>query len=147
MVKLSATNYKTGESVDFGKYRNYKCAAEAILNDVVWDEDDIPGHWHFDISVDDGRTGYEELSAVPIIGVMCTLDDFMNEPKDDEDFDDFEDDMDEAYSPLWDDEGEDDEDEDEEDEEDFEDDVDETNYDPYMGCDFWDDGSSFEGWD
>ncbi len=92
MVKLSATNYKTGESVDFGKYRNYKCAAEAILNDVVWDEDDIPGHWHFDISVDDGRTGYE-------------------------DFDDFEDD------------------------------VDETNYDPYMGCDFWDDGGSFEGWD
>ena len=122
MVKLSATNYKTGESVDFGKYRNYKCAAEAILNDVVWDEDDIPGHWHFDISVDDGRTGYEELSAVPIIGVMCTLDDFMNKPEDDED-------------------------EDEDDEEDFEDDVDETNYDPYMGCDFWDDGSSFEGWD
>lgn len=123
MVKLSATNYKTGESVDFGKYRNYKCAAEAILNDIVWDEDDIPGHWHFDISVDDGRTGYEELSAVPIIGVMCTLDDFMNEPEDDEDEDD------------------------EDDEEDFEDDVDETNYDPYMGCDFWDDGSSFEGWD
>lgn len=123
MVKLSATNYKTGESVDFGKYRNYKCAAEAILNDVVWDEDDIPGHWHFDISVDDGRTGYEELSAVPIIGVMCTLDDFMNEPEDDEDYDE------------------------DEDEYDFEDDVDETNYDPYMGCDFWDDGSSFEGWD
>ncbi len=121
MVKLSATNYKTGESVDFGKYRNYKCAAEAILNDVVWDEDDIPGHWHFDISVDDGRTGYEELSAVPIIGVMCTLDDFMNEPEDDENDED-------------------------EDEYDFEDDVDETNYDPYMGCDFWDDGSSFEGW-
>lgn len=125
MVKLSATNYKTGESVDFGKYRNYKCAAEAILNDVVWDEDDIPGHWHFDISVDDGRTGYEELGAVPIIGVMCTLDDFMNEPEDDEDEDD----------------------EDFDDFEDFEDDVDETNYDPYMGCDFWDDGSSFEGWD
>jgi hypothetical protein len=122
MVKLSATNYKTGESVDFGKYRNYKCAAEAILNEVVWDEDDIPEHWHFDISVDDGRTGYEELGAIPIIGVMCTLDDFMNEPEDDED-------------------------EDNEDYDDFEDDVDETNYDPYMGCDFWDDGSSFEGWD
>jgi hypothetical protein len=122
MVKLSATNYKTGESVDFGKYRNYKCAAEAILNEVVWDEDDIPEHWHFDISVDDGRTGYEELGAIPIIGVMCTLDDFMNEPEDDED-------------------------EDNEDYDDFEDDVDETNYDPYMGCDFWDDGGSFEGWD
>jgi len=122
MVKLSATNYKTGESVDFGKYYDYRCAAEAILNEVVWDEDDIPEHWHFDISADDRRTGYEELGAVPIIGVMCTLDDFMNEPENDEN-------------------------EDDEDYDDFEDDVDETNYDPYMGCDFWDDGSSFEGWD
>ena len=115
MVRLSATNYKTGESVDLGWYRNYKCAAEAILEEVVFDEDDIPGHWHFDISVDDGRTG---LAEVPVFGVMCTLDDFMNEPEEDED-------------EEW----------------DFEDDVDETNYDPYMGCDFWDDGSSFEGWD
>ena len=108
MVKLSATNYKTGESVVLGKYSNYKYAALALLEEVVWDEDDIPGHWHFDISVDDGRMAYEEL--------------------DDEDYDDFEDDMDKAYSPLWD---------SDEDEEDFEDDVDETNYDPYMGCDYF----------
>lgn len=121
MVRLTATNYKTGESVDLGRYSDYRCAANALLEEVDWDEDDIPGHWHFDISADDGRTGYEELGGVPVIGVMCTLDDFMNAPEGG--------------------------DEDDEDEYDFEDDVDETNYDPYMGCDFWDDGNSFEGWD
>lgn len=123
MVKLSATNYKTGESVDLGKYSNYKRAAQAIIEEVVWDEDDIPEHWHFDISVDDGHSPYEKTGKIPVVKIMCALDDFMNEPEDDED------------------------DEDEEDFDDFEDDVDETNYDPYMGCDFWDDGSSFEGWD
>jgi len=35
----------------------------------------------------------------------------------------------------------------EEDEPDFPDDVDETNYDPYMGCDFFEDCTPFdEGW-
>lgn len=124
MVKLSATNYKTGESVVLGKYSNYKYAAQALLEEVVWDEDDIPGHWHFDISVDDGRTAYEELE------------DFMNKPEGidwtEQDEAKFQRLVNNFMNELIDDENDKDEDYD-----DFEDDVDETNYDPYMGCDYF----------